>query len=693
MDERHDSKLIEQLLSLVSMQDDESFSVDGISESAIHIKKFIDEIPGGFLIYQADGDEKIIFVNKELLRIFRCETFSEFKELTGNSFRGLVYSEDLEEVEASIKQQIEESQDDLDYVEYRILAKDGTIRWVEDYGHFLRSDSMGDIFYVFITDATEKITRREREHLQRLEVIEGLSVNYASILYASLDKNSVLAYRLSTRLIKQFDKILKERKFDEFVKEYVNMWVHPDDRAIIEEKLSPEYIRATLGANKTYYVNFRCIQNNETQYLQLRLVNVGQCNGEMQVVLGFRNIDEEVLQEMKQKKLLEEALNNAKLSYVAKNTFLSNMSHDMRTPLNAIFGYTALAKKNVKDSELTKSYLDKIETAGRSILNLVNRVLELSYMESQEFRIDEAQCNLHDVIQQVYRTALDEASAKDITISLHSSSLKHGDVYADKDKLKQILDRIVGNAVKYTRNGGHVDIDVTEESSASDDFSTFRFSVKDNGVGISEQFIKRIFEPFERENNTTLSGVYGSGLGLTIAKHLVDMMGGSIETNSVSGKGSVFTVSLNLRLQNTAQSATADTKKMLAYLKGKKILLVEDNEINLEIETEMLQDLGIKIVPAENGQIAVDKMSKAKPDEYVCVLMDIQMPVMDGRQAAAHIRKLPSAAANTPIIALSANAFENDKKLSLEAGMNDHITKPLEIAAFLKSLAKYIKKI
>ncbi|MCX4287278.1 MAG: ATP-binding protein, partial [Clostridia bacterium] len=369
----------------------------------------------------------------------------------------------------------------------------------------------------------------------------------------------------------------------------------------------------------------------------------------------------------KQKKLLEEALNNAKLSYVAKNTFLSNMSHDMRTPLNAIFGYTALAKKNVKDSELTKSYLDKIETAGRSILNLVNRVLELSYMESQEFRIDEAQCNLHDVIQQVYRTALDEASAKDITISLHSSSLKHGDVYADKDKLKQILDRIVGNAVKYTRNGGHVDIDVTEESSASDDFSTFRFSVKDNGVGISEQFIKRIFEPFERENNTTLSGVYGSGLGLTIAKHLVDMMGGSIETNSVS----------------------ADTKKMLAYLKGKKILLVEDNEINIEIETEMLQDLGIKIVPAENGQIAVDKMSKAKPDEYVCVLMDIQMPVMDGRQAAAHIRKLPSAAANTPIIALSANAFENDKKLSLEAGMNDHITKPLEIAAFLKSLAKY----
>lgn len=690
MKNQHDSNLIEQLLSLVSMQEDGSFSVDGISETAVQIKKFIDEIPGGFLIYQADGDERLIFANKELLRIFRCETFSEFKALTGDSFKGLVYGEDLEEVEESIKKQIRESQDDLDYVEYRIVTKDGAIRWVEDYGHFIKSDSIGDIFYVFITDATEKITRREREHLQRLEVIEGLSVNYASILYASLDKNSVLAYRLSTRLVKQFGKILQERKFDEFVKEYVNVWVHPDDRATVEQKLDIGYIRETLGAEKTYYLNFRCIQNGETQYLQLRLVNVGQGEGVSQVVLGFRNIDEEVLQEMKQKKLLENALNNAKLSYVAKNTFLSNMSHDMRTPLNAIFGYAALAKKNVKDAELTQSYLDKIETAGRSILNLVDRVLELSYMESQDFQITEIPCNLHDLVQQVYRTALDEASAKDISISLHSSALKHGDVYADRDKLKQVLDRIVGNAVKYTKNGGRVDIEATEERSAAEDFASFLFTVTDNGIGIDDQFIDKIFEPFERVNNTTLSGVYGTGLGLTIAKHLTEIMGGSIAAKSKKDEGSKFTVKINLRLQNTGEAAT-DTKKILAYLKGKKVLLVEDNEINLEIETEMLQDLGIEIEPAENGQIAVDKMSEAKPDEYVCVLMDIQMPVMDGRQAAMLIRKLPSAAANTPIIALSANAFENDKRLSLDAGMNDHITKPLDITELLKSLAKALK--
>lgn len=687
--EPHEGNIIEQMLTLVSAEEDGSYT-GGASEAVQQVKKFIDDIPGGFFVYHAEGDERLIFANKAMLKIFRCDTMDELRELTGNSFKGIVYPEDLEAVEQSIKEQIAASQDDLDYVEYRIIAKDGSVRWVEDYGHFLRRENIGNIFYVFITDATEKINKRKQEHLQRLEVIEGLSVNYDSILYVDLKKDKVYPYRLSERLIPHFTKKLQEREYLNFVEDYVKTCVHPEDKQNIAEKLAPEYIVTALAENKTYYINLRCIQNGETQYLQLRLVNVGEEGNVSQVVIGCRNIDEEVLQQMKQKQLLEEALHNAHLAFVAKNTFLSNMSHDLRTPLNAIFGYAALAKKNLKDAGLAQNYLDKIETAGRSILELVDNVLEISYMESQDFHISEAECNLHDIIQQVYRAALPAAAKKEIAISLHSSALKHGDVYADKEKLKQVLGHIVGNAVKYTKNGGKVDITVTEQKTSSD-VATFAFIVQDTGIGIEQETIKNIFEPFERGQNTTHSGVYGSGLGLTIAKHIVETLNGTIDCQSTVGKGSTFTVTVSFKLQSTDESEAADTEKLLNFLKGKKILLVEDNEINLEIETEMLQDLELDVQAAENGKKAVDVLAAAKEDEYLFVLMDIQMPVMDGRQAAENIRKLSGKVADIPIIALSANAFEVDKRLSMEAGMNDHITKPLEIPVMLKAIAKVIK--
>lgn len=687
--EPYEGNIIEQMLTLVSAEEDGSYT-GGASEAVQQVKKFIDDIPGGFFVYHAEGDERLIFANKAMLKIFRCDTMDELRELTGNSFKGIVYPEDLEAVEQSIKEQIAASQDDLDYVEYRIIAKDGSVRWVEDYGHFLRRENIGNIFYVFITDATEKINKRKQEHLQRLEVIEGLSVNYDSILYIDLKKDKVYPYRLSERLIPHFTKKLQEREYLNFVEDYVKTCVHPEDKQNIAEKLAPEYIVTALAENKTYYINLRCIQNGETQYLQLRLVNVGEEGSVSQVVIGCRNIDEEVLQQMKQKKLLEEALHNAHLAFVAKNTFLSNMSHDLRTPLNAIFGYAALAKKNLKDAGLAQNYLDKIETAGRSILELVDNVLEISYMESQDFHINEAECNLHDIIQQVYRAALPAAAKKEIAISLHSSALKHGDVYADKEKLKQVLGHIVGNAVKYTKNGGKVDITVTEQKTSSD-VATFAFIVQDTGIGIEQETIKNIFEPFERGQNTTHSGVYGSGLGLTIAKHIVETLNGTIDCQSTVGKGSTFTVTVSFKLQSTDESEAADTEKLLNFLKGKKILLVEDNEINLEIETEMLQDLELDVQAAENGKKAVDMLATAKEDEYLFVLMDIQMPVMDGRQAAENIRKLSGKVADIPIIALSANAFEVDKRLSMEAGMNDHITKPLEIPVMLKAIAKVIK--
>ena len=717
-----DPNLIEYMLALLNIPEDNK--IEYHTQTACEIIKFMDKMPGGFLIYHADGDEQIIYANKALLRIFRCDTMKEFQDLTGNSFKGMVHPDDLDDVEESIKEQIAISQYDLDYVEYRIIQKDGTIRWIEDYGHFAHTESVGDIFYVFIGDATEKRNRQliekaaiinqskeneqrlqnliakydkerkqiNQEHLRRLEVIEGLSVNYESILYVDLDADKVVPYRLSSRTKHQFRNKLQARGFLWYASNYVSIWVHPEDREMVSKVTTPEYIRKKLSDNKTYYINYRIIKDAETQFLQLRIVNVGSKDHISQVVMGYRRVDEEILREMEQKQILEEALNNANLANIAKNTFLSNMSHDMRTPLNAIFGFTALAKNHIHESEVIEGYLEKIDAAGRQLFELIEKVLEISWMESHDIRITETECNLCDILQDVHMILLPQISDKNISFVLNYEDLKHCDIYGDRDKLRQLILYLANNAVKYTNAGGRVEIIATEPEQLSNDYADYRFTVKDTGIGISEEFLQHIFEPFEREKNTTFSGIPGTGLGLTITKNIVDMMGGSIEASSTVGSGSTFTVTLRFRVQNNPISVSTDTLNMISLLQNIKILLVEDNEINMEIETEILEGLGFLIDTAADGSIAVEKMTNSKPGDYDLILMDIQMPIMDGRQATEAIRRLENPVlADIPIIALSANAFESDKLLSIESGMDAHLTKPLDVPVLLETAARIIQ--
>lgn len=694
--------------------------------TAYEVIKFMDEMPGGFLIYHADQDEKIIYANKALLRIFGCDSLKEFRELTGNSFKGIVYYEDLDTVERSICEQITSSQYDLDYVEYRITRKDGNIRWVEDYGHFTHSSSTGDIFYVFISDATEKKERQQQEkaalvnakkqetaklqnlikaydkekklinqeHLRRLEVIEGLSINYESILYANLDQNKILPYRLSSRTKRQFGCKYQTCEFLWYISDYVNTWVHPDDREHVLNATTPAYIRQKLSSNKTYYINYRVLVDDKTKFLQLRIVNVGKKERISQIVMGYRRIDEEVLKEMEQKQLLEQALSDANLAIVAKNTFLSNMSHDMRTPLNAIFGFSTLARQHLDDHQLILHYLDQIDTSSKQLLNLINEVLEIAWTESNDIHITESECNLFAILQEMYESLLPDAMEKNIHFSFDHSGLKHPDVYSDPDKLCQLLRYLINNAIKYTGNDGNINLIVRESEDQSDNCAVYQIIVQDTGIGIDNDFLTHVFEPFEREKNTTLSGIHGSGLGLTIAKNIVTMLGGNIEVSSNVNEGSTFTVTLHLRIQTDPllYAAGADiTSDSLANLLNKRILLVEDNEINLEIETEILQGLGFLIETAVDGSIAVDKVKESEPGYFDLILMDIQMPVMNGLQAASTIRRLANPElAHIPIIALSANAFESDKQLSKENGMNEHLTKPIDIPILLETIAKFM---
>lgn len=707
--------LIEYILTQPSFADFKN------STPSDDIIKFMDEMPGGFLIYHANGNEEIIYANKALLRIFQCDTLGSFLKLTKGSFKGMVHPEDLADVEQSIREQIESSQYDLDYVEYRIIRQDGTIRWVEDYGHFIQSKTAGDIFYVFLTDATDKreqqlleqntlLEESERrlknlieeydkerklinqEHLRRLEVIEGLSINYESILYADLDQNKLLPYRLSGRTERQFKKKFQALDFAWYTADYIDTWVHPEDREQVRQGTSLEYIRNELSKSKTYYINYRVLNNGETQYLQLRIVNVGNDSHISQIVMGYRRVDDEVLREMEQKQVLEEALRNANLAIVAKNTFLSNMSHDMRTPLNAIFGFTALAKNHIDDSHMLQDFLDKIETSGKQLLDLIDKVLEISWIESKNIQIVETECNLHDILLDVQKSLLSMAEKKQLSFSMNDTDVTHANIFSDSGKIKQILVYLADNAITYTKSNGSVNITIKELEVLSNGYAVYQFIVQDTGIGISDAFISNIFEPFEREKNTTFSGIHGTGLGLTITRNIVEMMGGTIDVQSIPEQGSTFTVTLHLRIQNQPTIPSVNPEDIIAHIKQQKILLVEDNEINLEIETEILQELGFHIDTAANGNIAVEKVKMAAPGEYAFILMDIQMPVMNGWQAATAIRSLENPAlSHIPIIALSANAFENDERMSIESGMDAHLTKPIDIPLLLDTAVKIVQ--
>lgn len=684
-------------------------------ELARCMKRFVDSMPGGFFVYHADGKEEIIYANEAMVRLFNCDTLADFRKVTGNSFRGIVHPEDLEAVEKSIWQQIADSSYDLDYVEYRIITKDGAIRWIDDYGHFIHGETVGDVFYVFAGDATEKkgrlmeekrqnewmfqtkleeygqiLEKNRQEQFRRLEVIEGLSTDYESIFYADLTKGRIKAYRVSNRFEAQFPERNYVRDFRGFDSDYIRDWVHPGDRKVLAGVSEPEYIQKRLSQDKMFCIDYRIFQNGKIQYMQLCVVDVGEEEEVSQVVFGYRNTDNEVKREMNQKQLLMETLHEANLANNAKNLFLSNMSHDIRTPMNAIMGFTALARKNLDNREKTAEYLDMINTAGNQLLQLLNDVLEISKIESAQLRIEESECSLVELMQQLQKAVLFRAAEKNITLSLDITHLWHDIVIVDREKLTQILTCLVDNALKYTKENGKVTIAVTEQETMKDHYIAYQFVVEDNGIGISEEFLEHIFDPFEREKNTTFSRVYGTGLGLTITKKLTDMMGGNIYVTSTVGEGSRFVVSIPLRLSEPCLE-NPEEAEVMKPTGSKRILLVDDNEINLEIEAEMLGDAGFLVETAGDGKVALEMITQSPPGKYDLILMDIQMPVMDGYQATREIRRISDPRlARIPIIAVSANAFEEDRRKAMECGMNAHLPKPLDMDQLVEVIRKFL---
>ena len=387
---------------------------------------------------------------------------------------------------------------------------------------------------------------------------------------------------------------------------------------------------------------------------------------------------------------LEVRLSAAEEASKAKTFFLSNMSHDLRTPLNAIIGYTTLANQEGVTSEGKSEYIDKIETASRQLLDIVNDVLDMSRIESGKFSLEPTCVNLENCVQEACDLVRIQLEAKQIELSA-SCDVSHKWVLCDKVMLDRALMNLLCNAGKFTEENGSVSLELKELTS-SDETGSYEIRIKDTGIGMSPEFVERLFVPFERERTSTVSKIQGTGLGLAITKNIVDMMGGNITVQTEEGKGTEFTISVDFPLVEPEEEICSNVEDEISF-EGMRALLVEDNMVNMEIAQMLLDQAGFLIETAENGKIALEMTAASEPGYYDVILMDIQMPVMDGYKATQAIRNLPGAGlASIPIIAMTANAFQEDKKKAEEVGMNGHITKPLDIPSMKATLQQVLKK-
>ncbi len=659
------------------------------------IEPILEGMPGGLFIYRADEKEELLYLNSAVLRIFGCDTEEEFRRLTGYTFKGMVHPEDIDEVERSIKIQIANSIYDFDYVEYRIIQKDGTIRWIEDYGHFIHTEQYGDIFYVFIDDSTERLKNRMNELEEMNEELRNIyaretqyrkAILYDAIAFfeVNLTKDKFLsAYiQMPDGQLKDFFEYLGIPPFANY-SEYVQYWMKNMDsegskeyvQFIDSDRLIRCYSKGEL--EQTYDGWMTDASGIRHLYHYAFLLGMNEYTGDVVTMAITKDMTDQV----QRQNLLKSALNQAQTANIARMTFLQNMSHDIRTPINAIIGYTELARKHLLESSRIDNYLNQIRVASEQLLEIVNESLEVTRMESGKAYLVERVAMMEDLLTELEKIMKDPVELKSIQFEIDSSQVRHNAVHMDYDRMKEMLYQLLDNAVKYTEPNGSVKLIVIENEMKLNQYAPFQFIVEDNGRGISHTFRKELFQPFMRERNTTMSGVLGTGLGLSVVKNLVDLMEGNIEVESAEGKGSRFIVNLLLRVHiEQPQKAQGQSASSGSSLRGKRILLVEDNEINCEIAQELLTDEGYIIETANDGIVAVEMVKNSQPEYYSLVLMDIQMPIMDGHKATKAIRSLENKElANIPIIALSANAFVEDYKKSIEAGMDAHIPKPIKI--------------
>lgn len=676
--------------------------------------------------------------------------------------------------------------------------------------------------------AQEAIQKREKYQLQ---ILAALSQDYSVIYYVDLDRNQSKAVRQDKRLRDTLDaNVPLVHKYSEAMQSFLGTYVQPDTRKPLLELCDPKAVICRFQKEKGFTVRYRILPNHLNQeFFEMHFVDVSENGQEHAMVLGIRCVDESVHEEQKQKQLLQDALETANRASAAKSDFMSKMSHDIRTPMNAIIGMTAIAAANSENPDRVRDALSKISSSSRHLLGLINEVLDMSKVESGTISLAAEEFSLSDLLNSMLLMIQPQIKAHKHRLQIHIQDIKHENVIGDSLRIQQVFLNLMSNAVKYTPDGGEISLTVREQAVSTSSTGCYEFIIEDNGIGMSEEYLTHIFEPFSRAEDLRTSKIQGTGLGMAIAQNIVHMMNGSITVESQLGKGSKFTVTIYLRLQDaqdidtseladlsvlvvddddcacsslctmldeigmrsegytSGQDAVAAVQRALntalpfyaaildwkmpdmdgldtaraikrlvgdtlpiiilsaydwsdielearaagvdAFLSkpvfksglirmfkslrneapedpgqtsplepllqnnfsGRRVLLVEDNELNREIAREVLEITGLTVEEAENGQIAVDMFSASKTGYYSLILMDIQMPIMNGYDAAAAIRALHrSDALRVPILAMTANAFVEDIQAAKAVGMNEHLAKPIDFDMLSSVLKKYL---
>ncbi len=774
----------------------------------------------GVMCHSLDGSQ-ILSINRAALQILG---YASQEELMDDGF-DMVASSVLDEDQAQLRECIQALKrvNDSVNIEYRVRHKNGSV--IHVMGNIKLVEEDGKLFYQrFLLDCTAQKIRENEERMMKerrqMKLVQALSVDYNLVCVFNLDTGLGRALRISTCRVGVLESIFTgELSFQECMERYIETCVCEDDRELMRQACDADRLRRELENEQLYYVNYRTLCEENVRYFQMKAVRVGGEEGGYSVVMGFRSVDEETRSELEKKNLLEDALYQANRASRAKSVFLSNMSHDIRTPMNAIVGFTTLAITHIDRKEQVEEYLKKILTSGNHLVSLINDVLDMSRIESGKMHLEEALCSLPDILHGLRSIVQADIRAKQLDFYIDAVDVLNEDIYCDRLRLNQVLLNLLSNCIKYTAAGGVVSLRITEKSGAPEGFANYEFSIKDTGIGMSTEFVTHIFEPFERERNSTISGIQGTGLGMAITKNIVDMMNGDIEVRSEQGVGTEFIVSLTFRIHdgprevqmipglkncralvvdddfNTCDSVSymlqqiglraewtlsgreavlrtrqamsrgdsysvyvidwlipdmngvevarrirmetgenvpiivltaydwsdieeeareagvtafcskplflSELRSCLHSIVVKEeeettqerrghtggILLAEDNALNQEIAQVILEEAGFQVEVADNGEIALEMLEKSEPGYYRLILMDIQMPVMDGYDAARRIRKMERKEhAEIPILAMTANAFEEDRKAALNAGMNGHIAKPIDIEKLMETL-------
>lgn len=534
-------------------------------------------------------------------------------------------------------------------------------------------------------------------------IIEAVFSNYIEIYEIDLENDYIkLVYLQDKALSLDLD---KEGVYSEFNRKYSRERVEKEYARERERRGALENLRKELGEKESFEFSY-IVNSDKVRTVEYKRLLMDDTGKPIKALMGYKRILDDraevfklKLERKKHRDLLEEKLNEAKAASLEKLRFLSNMSHDIRTPISSMMGYINLSKTHIDNKDLVLTYLDKMESNSEQLISLINDVLDISRIESGRASIEEYQQSLYSIIEEVKDLIEPIAQSREQNFNVNIE-VENEEILADKLRLVKILSNILTNAVKYTHRCGAIDFTIKEDLERKEEgYVAYLFEIKDNGVGISEEFLPHIFDPFERENDREIAAIQGTGLGLSIARELTKMLSGELEVESEKYKGTKVTIAMKFKLfrqdilankPNLIHESNFRRAEDLANqrtFERKRFLIVDDNEANLEILSTFLQDLGASTDTATNGFDALNKFKKSRIYQYNAVLMDIKMPIMNGNDTTREIRKLSNRTlAAVPIVGISANVYPQDRLDSLDAGMDAYLVKPVNTTELIRVL-------